>query len=350
MLVSIIRFIALALLAAWCFILTRPLIPLALWGAILAVALYPVFQWLSRHLGNRQKLAAILIVCFFIFMIVGPLSLIASAVLESIQTFAHNLENGTVHVPPPPSELSKWPLIGDPLLKIWQDAHRNFLAVIELYRPQLSNLATKLLSLAGATSLGLIQFVFSIIISGFFMLNAAAISEGIHRFTARLVPDRGPEFLILVVATIRNVTRGVIGIALLQTFLLSIGLFLAKVPFAQFLIIGFLLLSILQIGPTILVIPVIIYEWSKLAILPALLFTAWMVLASLCDNFLKPILMARGLPVPILVIFIGVIGGTLSHGLIGLFIGPVILAVGYEVLRAWVNEEDEEQIAQGKQV
>ncbi len=344
MLNNIIRFISLAFLAAWCFILIGPFIPLVLWGTVIAIALYPIFLWLSRCLGNRQKLAAVLIVLLGIGIILGPVSVIVTLAIDSIQTLIHNFENGTIRIPPPPSNIADWPVIGEPLSRIWQDARRDLFKVIEVYRPQISAFATKLLSFAGSASLGIIQFVFSIIIAGVLMFNATVISKGVEHFIRRLSPHRGPEFLALGVVTIRNVCRGVIGIALFQTLLLGIGLVGAHIPFAELLTIICLILSIMQIGPVPVVLAAIFYAWSKMPVFPALLFTLWMLAAGTCDNFLKPILMARGLAVPMLVIFIGVIGGTLNNGLIGLFMGPVVLSLGYELLRAWIDEDNEEGI------
>ena len=337
---SIIRFIALALLAIWCFILVRPFIALILWGSVIAVVLFPAFLWLSRRLGNQRTLAATLLTLLGIAIILGPVSLMVSAIVSSIHTLSEAIANRTFQVPPPPPGIANWPIIGEALAGIWQQASNNMLVVLEEYQNQIQAIATALLSLASSAGIGILQFLLSTIIAAVLMLNATAIGQGIRRFILRLDPDRGEEFLVLSVNTIRNVTRGVIGVALLQTFLIGIGLLLAGIPLAGILILVCLILSIVQVGPGLVVLPTLVYAWTSMGTLKALLFTIWMVLAGASDNFLKPMVMARGLPVPMLVIFIGVIGGTLAHGIIGLFVGPVILALGYEVLRAWVNEGD----------
>ena len=337
---SIIRFIALALLAIWCFILVRPFIALILWGSVIAVVLFPAFLWLSRRLGNQRTLAATLLTLLGIAIILGPVSLMVSAIVSSIHTLSEAIANRTFQVPPPPPGISNWPFIGETLAGIWQQASSNLLVVLEEYQNQIQAIATALLSLASSAGLGILQFLLSTIIAAVLMLNATAIGKGIRRFILRLDPDRGEEFLVLSVNTIRNVTRGVIGVALLQTFLIGIGLLLAGIPLAGILILLCLILSIVQVGPGLVVLPTVIYAWTSMGTLQALLFTIWMVLSGASDNVIKPMVMARGLPVPMLVIFIGVIGGTLAHGIIGLFVGPVILALGYEVLRAWVNEGD----------
>ncbi|MGK7908099.1 MAG: AI-2E family transporter [Synechococcus sp.] len=334
---TIVRFIILALLAIWCFILVRPFIALILWGAVIAVVLYPAFLWLSRRLGNRQTLSAILLTLLGIAIILGPVSFIVSAIVSSIHALAASISDSSLQIPPPPPAISKWPLFGGALSDIWQQASNNLLLALEEYRNQLQALTTKLLALAGSAGLGILQFLLSTVIAAGLMLNANAIGAGLRRFILRLDPDRGEEFIFLAVTTVRNVTRGVIGIALFQTFLISIGLMLAGIPLAGILIVLCLILSIVQIGPGLVVLPAIVYAWISMGAIEALLFTLWMVVATASDNVLKPLLMARGLPVPMLVIFIGVIGGTLAHGIIGLFVGPVILALGYELLGAWVD-------------
>ena len=158
---------------------------------------------------------------------------------------------------------------------------------------------------------------------------------------ARLSPERSEEFIQLMANTIRSVTRGIIGVAIIQTLMIGIGLVVAGIPAAGILTFACLFLTIIQIGPGLIVLGTIIFAWSNMSFLTALLFTIWMVPATLVDNFLKPILMGQGLPVPIVVILLGVIGGTIAHGIVGLFIGPVILILGYELTRVWMNEGNE---------
>jgi predicted PurR-regulated permease PerM len=149
--------------------------------------------------------------------------------------------------------------------------------------------------------------------------------------------ERGKPFVDLAAATIRNVARGVIGIALLQALLLGMGFLVAGIPGAGLLTIICLFLGIIQIGPAIVVIASIVWAWMDMSTVSALIFTVYMIPAMLLDNFLKPIVMSRGLSTPMVVIFVGVIGGTLAHGIIGLFIGPIVLAVAYEVVVYWVR-------------
>ena len=333
----VIRIFVLSLVTAWCYILIRPFIALVLWAAILAIALYPLFLWLKKLLGGRSKLAVTLITILGLAVIIGPVSFIATVLISNVQSLADNIATGTLIVPPPPEGVANWPLIGESLNNIWQQAALNLGDVLDKFEPQIKGLTKTLLLLSANTGLTLLKFIFSLLIAAGLMLNAAGINRGLTSFLTRLSPTQGQAFLQLAAATVRNVTRGVIGIAILQSLLIGIGFTVAGIPGAGLLSLLCLFLTIIQIGPGLVVIATLVYAWSTMSSLSAILFTAWMIPAMLIDNVLKPILMASGLSVPMLVILIGVLGGTLTHGIVGLFIGPVILSVGYELIKSWIN-------------
>jgi predicted PurR-regulated permease PerM len=333
----IIRIAFVSLIGFWCFILLRPFIAIILWGTIIAVACYPIFQWLKNRIGGRANLAATLIALIFIAIILGPVGLMAKTLAENVNQLAENIGAGTLVVPSPPQNLDDLPLIGEPLNNIWQLASVNLKEALKIFEPQLQKLGTSLLGIVAGLSLGMLQFLVSIVIAAGLMLNARFLHQNLIRFASRITPTQGPAFLDLASSTLRNVIRGIIGVSALQTFLIGIAMIVAGIPSAGLLILICLVLTIIQIGPGLIVIGTIIFAWAKLNTLVALIYTIWMIPAMLIDNVLKPILMARGLPVPMLVIFIGVFGGTIAHGIIGLFIGPVVLAFGYELLKAWTN-------------
>jgi predicted PurR-regulated permease PerM len=206
--------------------------------------------------------------------------------------------------------------------------------------PQLKPLGSSLLRIGADTGLGIIMFLAAIVVAGFLFSPAQRIAEAIRKFSLRLNPDRGEEFVEQAGATIRAVSRGVIGISVLQALLAGIGLMLAGIPQASLITFGVLVFGIIQIGPSIILIPVIIWAWTFMDTLPALLFTAYMVPVNLLDNLLRPIVMGRGLKTPILVILIGVIGGTLAYGITGLFLGPIVLAVIWELFVSWIEQRE----------
>jgi predicted PurR-regulated permease PerM len=335
----IIQLFVLGLLFAWCFILIRPFIVITLWGVVLAIAVFPVFVWLKNHIGGRSNLAATLLALLGIAIIIGPVSLIATVLLHNAQSLVHSIEAGTLVIPSPPSDIATWPVIGQPLNEIWQRASVNLEGVISQFKPQIQEFAKTLLVQATNTGLTLLKFVVSIIIAAILLLNAEGLNRGLIRFVSHLSPSRGEEFLKLATITIRSVTRGIIGVAIIQTIMVGLGLILAKIPAAGLLTLLSLFLSIIQIGPVLIILPTLIFVWSSMNPLAAVLFTLWMIPTILIDNILKPILMGQGLPVPIVVILLGVIGGTLAHGILGLFVGPVVLILGYELVKAWINDD-----------
>ncbi|MCG5476920.1 MAG: AI-2E family transporter, partial [Sinorhizobium fredii] len=198
---------------------------------------------------------------------------------------------------------------------------------------------------AGGTVLGkiagigvdLIGFIVSVIIAGFLFRPGPRLGEGLKLFARRVAGERGAGFVDLAAATIRNVARGVIGVALLQALLAGLAFSLFGIPAASVLAFAVLIFCIMQIGPAPVLLPVVVWAWTAMETRAALGLTLVLVLIGLIDNVLKPVLVARGLKTPMLVILAGVIGGTLSYGLIGLFLGPIVLGVFYDLVVAWMR-------------
>ena len=263
------------------------------------------------------------------------MSLLFTSFASSAQTIAEGLADGTLKLPPPPATLDL-PWIGPQVRALWAEAATDFYPMLERLRPHVVDYGTVLLGLAATAGLSLLEFIVAMIIAGVLLPNAVVIHGALHAFVDRLTPHRGKAFVELAGATVRNVARGVVGIAMLQGLLLGLGFLAVGIPFAGLWTVLAIVLGIVQIGPGLIVLGTLVYAWASFDVTTALLFTVWTVPVALLDNVLKPILMARGLPVPMIVIFIGVLGGTLLHGLVGLFVGPVILAFGYVLLRGWM--------------
>lgn len=331
----IAKLVVLGLLAAWCFVLLRPFIATLLWSAILAIALFPVFLRLKGWLFGSGTLAASLIALAGVALILGPVGLMATGFAANLQDFIASLADGSVRLPPPPPGVADWPVVGKTVSETWQLASENLQEALGKYATQVTAVATFLLGMVADLGLAALQFILAFVVAAVIMVNAEPLGHGSNLIAVRLTPSRGTAFVELARNTVRNVARGVIGVSLLQSLLIGIGMVSAGIPGAGIWTLICLVLAIVQIGPGIVVIATLVYAWAALDTLTAVLYTVWMVPAMLIDNVLRPLIMARGLPVPMLVIFIGVLGGTLVHGLIGLFIGPVILAFGYELVRAW---------------
>jgi predicted PurR-regulated permease PerM len=204
------------------------------------------------------------------------------------------------------------------------------------YRGVLAPMGARVLGQLSAISFDLLKFMVAIVVCGLLLVNGNALVRGGRLLARRLIPPRGAQFVDLAGATVRSVSRGVVGVALLQTVLIGITLQIAGVPGAGLLAFLVMILCVVQIGPGLVVLPVIIWAWLQLDTVPAIATTMTLIVLTVMDNVLKPILMAQGLSTPMIVIFLGVLGGTIAYGLIGLFLGPIVVGVFYELLVAWV--------------
>ena len=335
----LIRLGLLALLIVWTFVLIRPFVPILAWAAVLAVALNPVFMTLAKILGGRPKLAAVILTLICLAILIGPAAWLGLGAVERTKDLARQLAAGELAIPSPPQAIKSWPAVGLPLYELWDQASTNLRSVLQDIAPYLKTFASTLLGLAGDAGLGTIEFLLSVVVAGaIFPYGPQLVAAG-RGFLSRIVPEQSEHFLDLAGATIRAVSQGVIGVAVVQSLLAGIGFRLAGVPGAGLLAFLVLLLSIVQIGATIVILPVIIWIWTDKDVTTALLLTLLLGVVSILDNILKPLVMGRGLTTPTLVIFIGVIGGTLAHGIVGLFIGPIILSVAWQLMAAWMRDD-----------
>lgn len=333
-----IRVGLLAFLVYWSFVIVRPFIPILVWSMVLAVALYPAYSWLAEKLGGRNTLTAVLITLFSLFVVIGPAAWLGLGLIESLRTIAELLGSSRLIVPEPPSSVKDWPMVGDRIFELWGLASTNLDGALRTITPHLRPMAGPLLEMAGGAGIGILKFLLSLVLMGFLFLPGPRMVGGVRMFLMHVIPERSDEFLALAGATIRTISRGVLGIAVLQSLLAGVGFKMAGIPGAGLLTFVALFLGVIQIGPSIVILGVLAWCWGTMETNSALLFTAYLIPVSSLDNVLKPIVMGHGLKTPTLVIFIGVLGGTIAHGIVGLFVGPIILAVGWELVAAWMRE------------
>ncbi len=333
----VVRLAFLGLFAWWSLELVRPFVPIVIWAILLAVALYPAYAWLARSLGGRTGLAATLLTCVALATILGPVSVLAASLAESVHFLATGLQAGTLKVPPPPAGVADLPVLGEELNEAWTLAATNLDGAVQRYGASVLPIGGTVLGKVADLGLDMLKFVASVIIAGFLFRPGPRLAAGARAFATRIIAPRGAQFVDLAGATIRNVSRGVIGVALLQALLAGIILYVAGIPGAGLIAFGVLILCIVQIGAAPVILPVLVWIWMTYPTTFAVILTLLLVPVGLVDNILKPILMARGLTTPMLVILTGVIGGTLTHGLVGLFLGPVVLSVFYELVVAWTR-------------
>jgi predicted PurR-regulated permease PerM len=335
----VIRLGLLALLIIWAFVLIRPFVPILVWSAVLTVALYPVFAWLAKILGGRPKTAAAIITMINLGIVIGPATWLGLSAVDGVRELAGELSAGDLAVPSPPAQIKDWPLIGPQLYELWNQASNNIRAVLRELAPHLKPLAGTMLALAGNAGVGALKFLLSVAVAGFLFPYGSQLVAAGRDFLSRITPDQSEHFLELAGATIRAVSQGVIGVAIIQSLLAGIGFKLAGIPGAGLLAFIVMLLAIVQIGAAIVLLPVIIWIWIDKDFTTAILLTLFLVIVGVLDNVLKPLVLGRGLTTPTLVIFVGVIGGTLAHGIVGLFIGPIILSLAWELTLAWIHAD-----------
>ncbi len=323
------------LLVTICFLIMRPFVLLIAWGIIIAVAAYPAFQKLRRLLREHGTLAAVLFTLLLLSVLVLPVVLMGQSLVEGIQAVTSRVKDGTALIPPPPPGVENWPIIGRPLQGIWSMASRDISAVISKFAPEIKSALPGLLSASAGVGLTVLQFALSILIAGLLLANAEGAAEATRSLFNRLFDARGPEFQQLVGATIRSVTFGILGVALIQSALAAAGFLVVGLPGASVWSAIFLFAAVLQAGALVL-IPAVIYEFAIASTTKAVIFLIWCVFVGAMDNVLKPILLGRGVAVPIAVVFLGAIGGFMAMGIIGLFVGAIVLSVGYKLFLAWL--------------
>ncbi|MEW5963063.1 MAG: AI-2E family transporter [Pseudomonadota bacterium] len=315
-----------------------PFVTIVMWSAILAVALYPLFDWIRLWTG-RPRLAAVLVTVLCLAVVVAPVAWLGVGMIDGLRLLARGLEEGQLSIPRPADSVKDWPLVGTWLYDTWSRAETDIRAELTELAPVLKPMGIRLLHIASGAMLGLVKFLAAIVIAGFLFHPGPRLVELLGRSMERVLRPRGREMVQLGGATIRSVSRGVIGVALLQSLLAGIGFIAAGIPGAGILAFLSLLLGIVQIGPGIVFLPVLIWSWVTMDTVSALLFTAYMVPVGLLDNVLRPIMVAKGLTTPMPVIIVGVIGGMISYGIIGVFFGPIVLSVAWVLLLAWLDEE-----------
>jgi predicted PurR-regulated permease PerM len=332
-----VRLGLIAILGLYCFQIVQPFIIPVVWGVIIAVAVHPNYRLLQRVLGERQTLAAMLFVILALVLLITPTFMLSDTLVTGVTTLAKSLSEGTLTIPMPPESVAGWPLIGQPLDKFWRLASVNLAGALGEVEPQLRVLGKWLLSGAAGAGIGILQFIAAIVIAGVILRHDESGKRISYAIARRLAEEHGADFIDLARATIRSVARGILGVALLQSILAGLGFLAVGVPAAGLWAFMCLLLSVVQIGILPVTIPVLIYVFAKTPATTAVIFLIWSILVGMLDNVLKPLLLGRGVNVPMAVIFVGAIGGFLASGIIGLFIGSVILVLGYELLLGWLE-------------
>jgi len=334
-----IRLAIVALLLFWALRILSPFIHVVVWSAIIAVAVYPAFRWLVRILGGRAKLAATVFTLVCIGGLVVPAVELAVGSISGVRTLAREWEAGTIEIPAPSDRVKDWPLIGERVHAIWLSASENLEGALERFQEPLKRMGgTALHALAGAGTT-ILMFTFSLVIAGVLMLHGDACRRETLLLSRRLAGEAGEGFVELATKTVRSVAQGILGIAFIQALLAAIGLTVMDVPLAGVWAFGVLILAIVQLPPLVILGPIAAWTFSAHDATAATIFTVYCIAVGVSDSFLKPLLLGRGVDVPMLVILLGAIGGMITSGILGLFTGAVVLALMYRLFVAWLRDD-----------
>jgi predicted PurR-regulated permease PerM len=329
-------------IATWCLQIVSPFISFIIWGAVIAVAVYNPFLKLRSVLGGRNKLAVLLFVLIGLGIIIVPTLMFADSLVQSTRQLGAGLESGQFDIPPPAEKVQDWPFVGESIYRNWSEAAVNLEEWLEKNNEQIKAIVGGLVSRAASIGLAVLQFVAATLIAAAMLANDEKTKAMIRRLAQRLVGSRADEMLDLTSATIRSVAVGVLGIAFIQAVLGGAGMVVVGVPAAGIWALAILILAVAQLPPLLVLLPAIVYVFSTNdSTAAAVLFTIWSIAVSFSDAVLKPLLLGRGVEAPMLVILLGAIGGMIMSGIIGLFLGAVILALGYKLFQSWVDAGEE---------
>ncbi|MFZ9677938.1 MAG: AI-2E family transporter YdiK [Quisquiliibacterium sp.] len=339
-LLAVLSIGALIIAAFW---VLRPFLSSIIWASTLVIATWPVMIGVQRRFKGRRTPAIAVMMMLMLLLFVLPFWLAIGTVAENITKIG---EWGALlqgwKVPPPPAFLEHVPMVGDKLLEVWTDAASGgWGPMAAKLQPYLVQVVRWLASEVGTVGVLLVQFLLTVLVAGVLYANGEQAALILRRFGRRLAGERGEHSVTIAGQAIRGVALGVVVTALVQSLLAGLGLGAASVPFASGLTIAALLLCIAQIGPLPVLIPAVAWIYLTGDNVVATLLLVWTVVVASLDNVLRPYLIRKGADLPLLLIFAGVIGGLLSFGLLGIFVGPVVLAVNYKLLDAWIREDVE---------
>ncbi|HXJ80610.1 MAG TPA: AI-2E family transporter YdiK [Candidatus Methylomirabilis sp.] len=318
----------------------RPFLPALVWATMIVVATWPALRAVEARLWRKRGLAVAVMTLTMLMVVVAPVAVGVMTVVEHIDTIvAWSKAVAEFSVPEPPERVRKLPLVGERIASEWHmiaSARREDLAAH--VTPYLKGIALWIINQAGGLGTLLVELLLTVALSGILYAKGETVAAAVLAFARRLAGGAGERVAILSAQAIRAVALGIVVTALVQSVIGGLGLVVTGVPYAALLTAVMFLLGVAQIGPIPVLLGAVIWLYWKNETLWGTVMVVWSLVATSFDNFLRPLLIKKGADLPLLLIFAGVLGGLLAFGIIGLFIGPVVLAVTYTLLRAWVAE------------
>lgn len=341
-----------ATMVVLCYQVFSPFLHLTVWAIILAVALYPLHQTIAARLGGRQGLSSTSIVLLGALLILAPTAVLMGLLGDSVHDLIKNVQANTLQVPPPPPGVAAWPIVGEKLHSVWSLAATDLPALVQSQQPKIGDIAKTALAFVAGIGGGLLKFAAAFVIAAIIMAYGKAAIGASHAIFERMAGTaRAGDFAQLATSTVRAVALGVIGVAVIQAILIGLMMVIAHVPLAGVAAAIVLVLGIAQVPALVVTIPAIAYIWmsGQYGTALAIAYTIGLVLTGMADNVLKPLLLGRGVEAPMPVILLGALGGMAAAGILGMFVGATLLALGYQIFMRWVAARHESAPAEAPQ-
>jgi predicted PurR-regulated permease PerM len=335
---TILSVLFIGILIAASFWVMRPFLMPLIWAAVIVVATWPLFEKLKARLGGRHGLAVAAMALGILLIIIVPITLAAVTIVGYVGNMSARVASlSTLSQSAPPDWLSRVPLAGEKIATRWRAmAALNAEDRAAAIAPYVKTAAQWLIAKAGSIGMMMLNFLLTVIIATILYANGMTVRKGILAFARRLAGRRGEEVAILAAKAVRGVVLGVVLTALIQAALGGAGLFLTGVPAAALLTAVMVMLCLAQLGPFLVLVPAVIWLYSSGHPATGTVLLVITAVAGTIDNIVRPFLIRKGADLPLLLIFAGVIGGLIAFGVVGLFVGPVMLAVTYTLLKEWV--------------
>ena len=335
---QLFQLLLILLLLVWCFLIVEPFLLLLIWAVLLAVTIFPLYsKWIRQFGAGRRKLATVLFTLILAILLFVPVYYLTDAIVGGTRATVDQIRKDSLQIPQPEPSVKDWPLIGEPLYAEWKSFADNAREYAGKHKDVILERGGQLLSSLGGFFGSLLVLVLAFFIAIAFMYHSERGYRTGYRLFHKLLGERGEELLQVCRDTIRSVVKGILLVAVIQALLSLLGFELAGLPGAGIFTLLVLVFAIVQLPVWLVMIPAIIIVFSMKETTPAVIFAVYSIAVSLSDSFLKPIFMGKGLKTPVIIILIGSIGGLLLHGIVGLFVGAVVLAVGHQLYLHWMG-------------
>ncbi|MEN8139269.1 MAG: AI-2E family transporter [Bacteroidota bacterium] len=335
----LIKIALIAVVFSWSFTIIYPFVSLLVWGGIIAITLYPVYDKLREKLKGKNKMASVIISLLGILLILIPSGWLIESLVGGISSLNINSEDFELVLPPLPDKIRAIPLLGDKIALVWGSLSSVLMESLGEYKAEIMSAVSWFANALMGIGVGIIQFIVAVIISGVLLYFSESLKDLFSKFFIKIAGDDGENMLDIIENTVRSVSKGVFGVGLVQSLLLGVVFMLAGVPFAGLWALIAMILIIIQMGPTLVSLGVIIYLFNTQGMFAAGIWSVLILAITLADNVVKPIIMGKGSSVPMMVVFLGSLGGFITSGFVGLFIGAIILSVTYILFIDWLGVE-----------